>query len=80
MFTRSKAMQLIGRRYLFSKQVSIDKSYLELSEEVRNALEYKKSSVVALESTIVTHGMPYPNNVECALQVEKVVREQVNRF
>lgn len=33
--------------------------------------------IVALESTIITHGMPYPDNLETALRVENVIREQV---
>lgn len=50
------------------------KKYLETSDEVRQALAEGKP-VVALESTIISHGMPYPKNVETALEVEKVVRE-----
>ena len=34
-------------------------------------------AVVALESTIITHGMPYPQNLETAERVEEIVREQV---
>lgn len=49
---------------------------LRVKEEVRAALD-KGNPVVALESTIITHGMPYPDNVKCALEVEKVVRNQV---
>lgn len=48
--------------------------YLEISEEVKNALENNKP-VVALESTIISHGMPYPQNAETALKVESIVRE-----
>lgn len=48
--------------------------YIEISEEVKAALEAGKP-VVALESTIISHGMPYPKNVETALNVEKVVRD-----
>ncbi len=48
--------------------------YLEVSEEVRQALAAGKP-VVALESTIISHGMPYPQNVETALNVEKIIRE-----
>ncbi len=48
--------------------------YLEVSAEVKQALAEGKP-VVALESTIISHGMPYPQNVETALNVEKVVRE-----
>ena len=48
--------------------------YLDISPEVKAALEAGKP-VVALESTIISHGMPYPQNVETALAVEKIVRE-----
>lgn len=48
--------------------------YLEINPEVKKALEEGKA-VVALESTIISHGMPYPRNVETALNVEKIVRE-----
>jgi pseudouridine-5'-phosphate glycosidase len=47
---------------------------LSLSEEVR-AAKAAKSPIVALESTIITHGMPYPRNVEVARQVEADIRE-----
>ena len=48
--------------------------YLDLSPEVAEALASGKP-VVALESTIISHGMPYPQNVETALMVEKTIRE-----
>jgi pseudouridine-5'-phosphate glycosidase len=48
-------------------------AYLELGEEVREALD-RKTPLVALESTIISHGMPYPRNVETALAVEARVR------
>lgn len=48
--------------------------YLEISEEVQNALK-NNQPVVALESTIISHGMPYPQNAETALKVESIVRE-----
>ena len=47
---------------------------LYVSEEVREAVSAGKP-VVALESTIISHGMPYPRNVETALNVEKIIRE-----
>ncbi len=50
------------------------KNYLDISPEVREALE-KGAPVVALESTIISHGMPYPKNVETALMVEEEVRK-----
>ena len=51
------------------------KRFLKIAEEVRQALASGKP-VVALESTIISHGMPYPQNVETALTVEKIVREK----
>ncbi len=47
--------------------------YLDLSDEVTEALRGGRP-VVALESTIISHGMPYPRNVETALRVEAAVR------
>lgn len=48
--------------------------YLDIAPEVKAALDAGKP-VVALESTIISHGMPYPQNVETALNVEKLIRE-----
>ncbi|MDY4612020.1 MAG: pseudouridine-5'-phosphate glycosidase [Sphaerochaetaceae bacterium] len=48
--------------------------YLDISPEIRKAQE-AKMPIVALESTIISHGMPYPKNVETALLVEKTVRD-----
>ncbi len=48
--------------------------YLDVAPEVAEAVNNGKP-VVALESTIISHGMPYPQNVETALNVEKVIRD-----
>ena len=48
--------------------------YLDISPEVKAALAEGKP-VVALESTIISHGMPYPKNVETALRVEQTIRD-----
>ena len=48
--------------------------FLSISPEVQAALAERRP-VVALESTIITHGMPYPQNLETALAVEAVVRD-----
>ena len=48
-------------------------SYLDVHPEVENALN-SKQPIVALESTIISHGMPYPENIETALMVEDTVR------
>ena len=50
------------------------KEYLELSPAVKAAM-MAGEPVVALESTIISHGMPYPQNVETALRVEEAIRE-----
>ena len=48
--------------------------YLDIAPEVAQALAEGRP-VVALESTIISHGMPYPQNVETALNVEQIIRE-----
>lgn len=47
--------------------------YIEISEEVKSAIS-KNKPIVALESTIISHGMPYPQNFETAVQLEDVIR------
>lgn len=49
--------------------------YLDYTDEVREALATGRP-VVALESTIISHGMPYPQNVTTAKKVESIIREQ----
>ena len=48
--------------------------YLDIKEEVKDALAEKKP-IVALESTIISHGMPYPENIISAKQSEAIIRE-----
>lgn len=50
------------------------KEYLTYTEEVRHALE-NNQPVVALETTIISHGMPYPQNLEMAKEVERIIRD-----
>lgn len=52
----------------------ISKMNLIINDEVRDALESHKP-VVALESTVIAHGLPYPENLETALNLEKTVRQ-----
>ena len=47
--------------------------FIDIHPEVENAIE-NKQPIVALESTIISHGMPYPKNVETAFMVEETVR------
>lgn len=50
-------------------------NFLSLSKDVKNAFENGKP-VVALESTIISHGMPYPQNLEVARELENIAREK----
>jgi pseudouridine-5'-phosphate glycosidase len=50
-------------------------AWIDVSNEVQEAIDTGKS-VLALESTIITHGMPFPQNLETALQVEQAVRDE----
>lgn len=47
---------------------------VKISKEVEEALK-NNVPVIALESTIISHGMPYPKNVQTALEVERIIRE-----
>ena len=49
-------------------------SLIKLSQEVQNAID-NQMPIVALESTIISHGMPYPQNVEMAKQTEQIIRD-----
>jgi len=53
----------------------MNKTDLEIRKDVAEALRIG-APVVALESTIIAHGMPYPQNVETALAVEEIVRQK----
>src|SRR5689334_8009783 len=47
---------------------------LNFSEEVSGALHFDRP-VVALESTVIAHGLPFPQNIETAYKLERIVRE-----
>ncbi|MGP1413717.1 MAG: pseudouridine-5'-phosphate glycosidase [Bacillales bacterium] len=51
------------------------KQYLEFSDEVKEAIK-NNIPIVALESTIISHGMPYPTNLETAKKVEDIIRKE----
>ncbi len=59
---------------MLRKEQKYMNKYLDVSKEVAEAIALNRP-VVALESTIISHGMPYPQNVETALRVEQVIRE-----
>jgi pseudouridine-5'-phosphate glycosidase len=48
--------------------MSFAKGLLKISPEVLNAIKHHRP-IVALESTIISHGMPYPHNKNCAIEV-----------
>ena len=52
--------------------------WVDISEEVRDSIK-GNSPVVALESTIISHGMPFPQNLETVLEVENIIREAGKR-
>lgn len=68
-----RIMIRIGTRLLITKRFLTTLSVV-VSEEIQQTLSDKSRPVVSLESTILTHGLPYPENVEMAVQVEEVVR------
>ena len=49
--------------------------WMDISEEIQNSIK-KNGPVVALESTIISHGMPFPQNLETALEVESIIRKE----
>lgn len=51
------------------------REYIDIAPEVQKALD-QQQAIVALESTIISHGMPYPKNVETAQNVEQIIRKQ----
>ncbi|KAH8393859.1 hypothetical protein KR215_003821 [Drosophila sulfurigaster] len=63
-----------GFRALLCRTYTQNQNHIVVHPEIRQALS-QKQPIVALESTIITHGMPVPQNVETALQVEEVVRQ-----
>jgi len=48
--------------------------YLDINEKVKHALDNNRS-VIALESTIISHGMPYPENIQVAKNLEKIAED-----
>ncbi len=57
-------------------ELKISPELLQISPEVQDALKKQKKPVVALESTIISHGMPFPQNAQTAIEVEETIRKQ----
>ena len=49
--------------------------WIDISEEIQNSIKENRP-IVALESTIISHGMPFPQNLETALEVERIIRKE----
>src|SRR3989338_6667649 len=60
-------------QFEYNTSIIIDKQLIHFSSEVQNAMN-NGLPLVALESTIITHGMAYPANLETAIKVEEQVR------
>lgn len=56
-------------------ELKLPAEFLQISPEVQDALNNNKP-IVALESTIISHGMPFPQNAQTALEVEDAIRQQ----
>lgn len=56
-------------------ELNISSELLQVSAEVQQALK-NNQPVVALESTIISHGMPFPENAQTALEVEETIRRR----
>lgn len=56
-------------------ELNISSELLQVSAEVQQALK-NNQPIVALESTIISHGMPFPENAQTALEVEETIRRQ----
>ena len=56
--------------------ILIKNNFIEISDEIK----YNEKAIVALESTIITHGLPYPYNLETAIQVEDEVNKTNIKF
>ena len=65
----------MGKSYRELKQL---KRVVDFKPEIFDALAGMKVPVVALESTIITHGMPFRHNLKVAVDVEEIVRNKVN--
>src|SRR5690349_17899477 len=72
----SKPLQLVSYASNLQQKPTLDKNSISfcVHPEVKHALQ-NNGAVVALESTIISHGMPYPQNVQTAVQVEDQVRK-----
>lgn len=71
-YIKSQQLHVLSKRNISNNNLL--KPFVEISNEVQNALKLGMP-VVALESTIISHGMPYPRNIKVAYEVEAKIRE-----
>ncbi len=78
---RRPAKQLIHKFNAFTRQKSftrnsiLNREFILISDRVKDAIETNKP-LVALESTIITHGLPWPNNYETAIELESIIEKE----
>ncbi|XP_055637634.1 uncharacterized protein LOC129776181 [Toxorhynchites rutilus septentrionalis] len=77
-YSKNLSVALNNKMFLTRRYGDLTKRgpLIDIQPAVREALQMAPQTVVALESTIVTHGMPYPHNLETALEVEQIVRQK----
>ena len=63
-------LKIVNKLSCFKLSNLSSSGFLKISDEIK----FAKKPIVALESTIITHGLPYPANLETALEVENEVR------
>ncbi len=72
-FFQKSSLLSLNKRY--NSSFLMKNQFLKVNDQIKDAVLDNKP-VVALESTIITHGLPYPNNYETALEVENVIRNE----
>jgi len=76
--TQSSCSSKQFKRSRTSVAPELSSQVFRISDEIREAqTKYRSAPIVALESAIITHGMPFPDNVEIALRLEAIIRQQV---
>ena len=68
------SLRISSESYWLKRHIHLDNECFQVSREVREAITIGKP-VVALESTIYTHGLPYPENLNLASRLENLVRD-----
>ncbi|KJX98026.1 IdgA domain protein [Zymoseptoria brevis] len=72
--TMTARQQVFSSSFISKRTITSNSKFFQVSEEIRQAISEKKP-VVALETTIYTHGYPYPTNVKLAARLEELVRQ-----